>query len=147
MIKKLPPPPCLSVCTCLLSGTRPSKGLNPESVNSYKHTPMYMSTYTHTLIQLYVLKAHTHSHAYHRSFDIIHWLGWTLTKGFIQICTSQLNYCGTCSTGACGGSAGTMSNCDSPFQKKVVQAIQAPEKMCLGCFILPPTSSNGHAGK
>ncbi len=35
-------------CTCLLSGTRRSKGLNPESVNSYKHTPMYICTDLHT---------------------------------------------------------------------------------------------------
>lgn len=64
MIKKLPLPPCLSVCTCLLSGTRPSKGLNPESVNSYKHTPMYMSTHILTHSYSCISSKHTHSHAY-----------------------------------------------------------------------------------
>lgn len=42
-------------CTCLFSGTRPSKGLNLESVNSYKHS-VHVHGLTHT--QLYVLRAH-----------------------------------------------------------------------------------------
>lgn len=50
-------------CTCMLSGTRPSKGLNPESVNSYKHS-VHVHGLTHT--QLYVLKAHALSHTHTR---------------------------------------------------------------------------------
>lgn len=53
MIKKLPQPPCQ--CTCLFSGTRPSKGLNLESVNTYKHS-VHVHGLTHT--QLYALKVH-----------------------------------------------------------------------------------------
>lgn len=68
MIKKLPRPPCLSVCTCLFSGTRLSKGLNPQSVNSYKHTPIYvcMDSHTHILTQSYscMSSKHMHSHTY-----------------------------------------------------------------------------------
>lgn len=36
-----------------------------------------------------------------------------LTTGFMLIYPSELKHCGTC-----GGSAGTLSNCDPPFQKK-----------------------------
>ena len=48
-------------CTCRLSGTRPSKGLNPQSVNSYKHTPMYMCT--HSLTHSYSCMSSKHMHS------------------------------------------------------------------------------------
>lgn len=87
--------------TCLLSGTRPSEGLDPEIVNSYKHSPMYMCTGSLvrrlTCTQLYVLKVHALAEVYRPTPDIH---GFMLTIVFLLLCTSEQNYYGYHSSGA-----------------------------------------------
>lgn len=63
MIKKLPWPPRLSVY--LPAQWNQAEQRNQESVNSYKHTPMYMRTdsHTHILTHSYSCMSSEHMHS------------------------------------------------------------------------------------
>lgn len=141
-------------CTCLLSGTRPSKGLNSESVNSYKHTPMYMCadslthTYSHTRTAVCPQSTCTHTHvrmtAVWRSFtdEAVCWLqalcwfilwNWITVVPVLQVPVAALQV--------------RRVAVIQLFQKWVIQAVQTPETLWSVCFILLPASSNGHTWK
>lgn len=47
MIERPPPPPCQG--TCLRRGARPSTGLNPERVNSGKHSSTFVASHGHKI--------------------------------------------------------------------------------------------------
>ena len=119
MIKKLPQTPSCW-CTCLLRGTRLSIDLNLQNVNSYKHTPhVHEHRLTHILTCTAVCPQSTgltHMHTTSRQLK-----GISVKRLYWSV---HLSKSGTCSTGIFDGSASRVSYCDTPFQRRVCQAMQ-----------------------